>query len=98
VVSFELAKRLHVAVMIYFVAFTVVHVALVFATGALRNLNHMYAGQDAVNWVGFWVFVASMVVVGAAWLIVRPSVLVPIARRFGDVKVRPERARPERVR
>jgi thiosulfate reductase cytochrome b subunit len=88
IVPFEPAKRLHVAVMIYFVAFTVVHVALVFATGALRNLNHMYAGQDAVTWVGFWVFVASMGVVAAGWLIARPSLLVPIARRFGDVKER----------
>ena len=34
---------MHFPVMLYFVAFTVVHVALVFATGALRNLNHMYA-------------------------------------------------------
>ena len=39
------------------------HVALVFTTGALRNLNHMYAGRNDHSWVGFWFFAASMVVV-----------------------------------
>ena len=46
----EWARAVHFPVMLYFVAFIIVHVALVFATGALRNLNHMYASQDAVNW------------------------------------------------
>ena len=41
----ELARAIHFPVMIYFVAFIVVHVFLVLATGALRNLNHMYARQ-----------------------------------------------------
>ena len=57
----EWARAVHFPVMLYFVAFIIVHVALVFATGALRNLNHMYGGSDAVNWVGFWIFVGSMV-------------------------------------
>ncbi len=43
----EWARKIHFPVMLYFVAFIIVHVALVFATGALRNLNHMYAAQDA---------------------------------------------------
>ncbi len=74
--------------MLYFVAFIIVHVALVFATGALRNLNHMYAAQDAVNWVGFWIFAASMVVIAAGWIAARPLVLAPIARLFGTVSGR----------
>ena len=60
-------------------AFIFVHVVLVFATGALRNLNHMYASQDAVNWVGFWIFAASLVVIAAGWIAARPLVLAPIA-------------------
>ncbi len=36
----EVARAIHLPVMFYFVAFIVVHVALVFSTGALRNLNH----------------------------------------------------------
>ena len=49
--------------MLYFVAFIIAHVALVLATGALRNLNHMYASQDAINWVGFLIFAASLIVI-----------------------------------
>lgn len=85
VYSIEWARRIHFPVMLYFVAFIIVHVALVFATGALRNLNHMYAAQDAVNWLGFWIFVASLVVIAAGWIAARPLVLAPIARLFGTV-------------
>ena len=81
----ESARAIHFPVMIYIVLFIIAHVTLVFATGALRNLNHMYAGQDAVNWAGFWIFVASMVVIAAGWIAARPFILVPIARLFGKV-------------
>lgn len=81
----EWARAVHFPVMLYFVAFILVHVGLVLATGALRNLNHMYASQDAVNWVGFWIFFASLVVIAAAWIAARPSILAPIAGLFGKV-------------
>jgi thiosulfate reductase cytochrome b subunit len=84
----EWARAVHFPVMLYFVLFIIVHVTLVFATGALRNLNHMYAASDAVNWVGFWIFVASLVVIAAAWVAARPLVLAPIARLFGKVSGR----------
>ena len=91
----EWARALHFPLMLFFVAFTVVHVFLVFATGALRNLNHMYAAQGSTdptayadNWTGFWIFVASLVVIAAAWIAARPVVLAPIARRFGTVSGR----------
>ncbi|WP_430644985.1 cytochrome b/b6 domain-containing protein [Agromyces sp. GXS1127] len=84
----EVARAIHFPVMLYFVAFIVVHVALVLATGALRNLNHMYGGQDAVNWVGFIVFAVSLIVIGAAWVAARPLVLAPIAGLFGRVSNR----------
>lgn len=81
----SLARAIHFPVMIYFVAFIVVHVALVFATGALRNLNHMYGGSDNVNWVGFWIFVPSLAVMAAGWIAARPLVIASIARLFGKV-------------
>ncbi len=84
----EWARAVHFPVMLYFVAFIFVHVTLVFATGALRNLNHMYASQDAVNWTGFWIFAASLVVIAAAWVAARPLILAPIARLFGKVTAR----------
>ena len=91
----EIARKIHFPVMIYFVAFIVVHVALVFATGALRNLNHMYAARGSVDpnayagdWTGFWILVASLVVVAGAWIAARPMVLAPIAKIFGKVSSR----------
>jgi thiosulfate reductase cytochrome b subunit len=86
--GFDTAKRLHIAVMVYFVLFIVVHVALVLATGALRNLNHMYASQDTVSWAGFWIFAGSILVIAAGWVAARPRVVAPIARLFGEVKTR----------
>lgn len=81
----ELARAIHFPVMIYFVAFVVVHVFLVLATGALRNLNHMYGGSDDAGWFGFWVFVASVAVMTAAWFLARPVFLRPIASLMGKV-------------
>jgi thiosulfate reductase cytochrome b subunit len=91
----EWARAVHFPVMLYFVLFIFVHVVLVFATGALRNLNHMYAAQGSVdpnayadNWAGFWIFTASIGVIVAAWIAARPLVLAPIARLFGSVSGR----------
>ena len=91
----EWARKVHFPVMLYFVVFIVIHVALVFATGALRNLNHMYAAQGSVgglayadNWTGFWMFVASLAVIAGGWVAARPLVLAPIARLFGTVSGR----------
>jgi DMSO/TMAO reductase YedYZ molybdopterin-dependent catalytic subunit len=63
--------------MVWFVAFIVIHVTLVMATGALRNLNHMFAMRDDDSWVGFWIFAASMVVMIVAWVAASP-----VTRRF----------------
>jgi len=91
----EWARAIHFPTMIYFVAFIFVHVVLVFATGALRNLNHMYAAQGSVdpneymmNWTGFWIFAVSMLVIVGAWIAARPLVLAPIAKLSGNVSGR----------
>lgn len=84
----EWARALHFPVMLYFVLFIVVHVALVFATGALRNLNHMFGGSTQENWAGFWIFFTTIVVIIAAWTAARPLVLAPIAKLSGKVTSR----------
>ncbi|MET0888268.1 MAG: cytochrome b/b6 domain-containing protein [Mycetocola sp.] len=91
----EWARTIHFPVMIYFVLFIVLHVTLVLATGALRNLNHMYAAQGSVsgeqyadNWAGFWMFAASIFLIAGGWIAARPLVLAPIARLFGTVSGR----------
>jgi len=81
----EVARAIHFPVMLYFVGFIIVHVALVLSTGALRNLNHMYGAQDTVNWFGFWMFFASLLVIAGGWFAARPLVLAPIASLFGKV-------------
>ena len=84
----ELARAVHFPTMLFFTAFIVVHVALVLLTGMLRNLNHMFASQDAVTWTGFWVFVLSLVVIAGGWVAARPLVIAPIAKVFGQVSGR----------
>lgn len=91
----EWARRVHYPVMLFFVAFIVVHVGLVLATGALRNLNHMYAARGSVDPdayagdpTGLLLFAASLLVFAAGWIAARPSLLIPLARLFGDVKQR----------
>lgn len=79
-------RTLHVFVMLYFVAFTVVHVGLVFATGALRNLNHMYAGRDDESWIGLVVFAVSLVVMIVGWVVARPAILTRLAALGGTVR------------
>lgn len=84
----EVARAIHFPTMLFFVLFILIHVFLVFATGALRNLNHMFGGTDEVNWVGFWLFAAAIAVTAAGWYAARPLVLAPIAKVFGQVSSR----------
>ncbi len=81
----ELARAIHFPIMVYFVLFIIVHVTLVMATGALRNLNHMYAMRDDTSWVGFWIFAASLIIMIAAWIAAQPLFLRPIAALTGKI-------------
>lgn len=82
------ARAIHFPVMLFFVLFILIHVFLVFATGALRNLNHMFAGTDVINWVGFAWFAGGLLVTAALTWAARPLVLAPIASAFGRVSER----------
>ena len=73
--SIQTARSLHFLVLCWFLLFTFIHITLVFATGALRNLNHIYTGTDARDWVGFGIFAASMAVVAIAWFSATPLTL-----------------------
>ena len=84
----EVARAVHFPTMLFFVLFILIHVFLVFATGALRNLNHMFGGTDVVNWAGFWLFAAAIAITAAGWYAARPLVLAPIAKLFGQVSSR----------
>ncbi len=79
----ELARAVHLPVMFYFVAFITVHVILVLTTGAVRNLNHMYAANNGDSWWGFGIFIGLVVLIAAAWMLARPIFLRPIAGLTG---------------
>jgi thiosulfate reductase cytochrome b subunit len=81
----EWARAVHFPVMLYFVAFTIVHVFLVFFTGALANLNHMYTSRNVVDAWGLMIFLASLVVIAAAWFLTKPMFTTPIAARMGKI-------------
>ena len=84
----KLARAVHFPAMLAFVLFIIVHVFLVLTTGALRNLNHMFAGSDATGWAGFAWFVAGIVVTGLVVWAAKPIVVAPVARLFGTVSER----------
>ena len=63
VLSIQMARSLHFLVMCWFVLFIIMHVSLVFTTGLLHNLNHIYAGRDDDTGSGSGCSPSSMVVV-----------------------------------
>jgi len=73
--SIQTARSLHFLVFAWFLLFIVMHVTFVFTTGLLRNLNHIYAGQNTGGWLGFSIFAASMVVMVIAWVAATPFTL-----------------------
>lgn len=73
--SIQTARSLHFLVLAWFLVFIVVHVALVFMTSLLPNLNHMYAARDGHGWLGLWIFLASMVIVVVGWVAATPFTL-----------------------
>lgn len=88
----RLAKTIHWWTMWFLVAFTVVHVFLVLATGAVRNLNHIYAVRDDQSWAGVVVFAVSLLLTGALVAALRPAVVRRAAALTGTVLHRPPKA------
>jgi DMSO/TMAO reductase YedYZ molybdopterin-dependent catalytic subunit/thiosulfate reductase cytochrome b subunit len=75
VLSIQLARSLHFLVMVWFVVFIIIHVTLVFTTGLLPNLNHIYADRNNSSWIGFGVFCVAMALMVAAWVAATPVTL-----------------------
>ena len=91
----EIARAVHFPVMLYFVVFIFMHVLLVFLTGALRNLNHMFAARGSVDpdvyagdWTGLIVLLVAIAVTAGAWFAARPLLISPVAGLFGEVTTR----------
>ncbi|MCM3659490.1 cytochrome b/b6 domain-containing protein [Georgenia satyanarayanai] len=84
-VPMSLARALHFPLMVYFVAFTVVHVALVLATDAQGNLNHMFAARNDGSWLGLVYFAIALALMVAAWVVAKPVFTQPVAALTGKV-------------
>lgn len=82
------ARAIHFPTMLFFVVFIVIHVFLVFTTGLLVNLNHMYAASDSTGWVGLGMFTLGLFVTAGVWWLMKPIFIAPIAQMFGTVTER----------
>jgi methionine sulfoxide reductase catalytic subunit len=91
VLSIQTARSLHFLVLTWFLFFIVIHVTMVFTTGLLRNLNHMYGSRDDDGWIGFVIFAVSMVVVIIGWVVATPFTLrhPRVVQRVGFALVGP---------
>jgi thiosulfate reductase cytochrome b subunit len=79
-------RRLHNLVLFLFLAFIVVHIDLVLFTGAVHNLNVMYAASNDLSWMGTVIFIASLAVLAAVWFALTPSVQKRLAGLTGTVR------------
>jgi thiosulfate reductase cytochrome b subunit len=79
-------RRIHNWVLFLFMAFIVVHVGLVLFTGAVHNLNVMFAASDSMGWLGTIIFVASLAVLAAVWFALTPGVQNRLAALSGTVR------------
>ena len=91
VLSIQTARSLHFLVLVWFLFFIVMHVTLVFTTGLLNNLNHIYAARDNDSWIGFSIFAISMVVVIVGWVAATPFTLrhPRVVQRLGFALIGP---------
>jgi sulfoxide reductase catalytic subunit YedY len=62
-------RSIHFLLLCGYVAFTIVHVSLVFWTGAQRNFNHIVLGTDDTRLLGLLLGCAGLAVVVASWIV-----------------------------
>ena len=89
--SIQAARSLHFLVLCWFLVFIAVHVTLVFSTGLVRNLNHIYAARNDAGWAGFAVFSVTTIGVIVAWVAATPLTLrhPRVVQRVGYALVGP---------
>jgi uncharacterized membrane protein (DUF485 family) len=63
------ARSMHFLIMLSFLAFVAVHVALVIATGFIRNMNHIVMGTDDTGTTGMWLGLVGIGVVVLSWVV-----------------------------
>jgi hypothetical protein len=93
----QAARTLHFGVLWWFLLFILVHVTLVFITGARQNLNYMFAGVNDSSWKGLLVFSLAMIVVIVAWSVASPFTIkhARLVQKVGQILVGPLMATAE---
>jgi DMSO/TMAO reductase YedYZ molybdopterin-dependent catalytic subunit/thiosulfate reductase cytochrome b subunit len=85
------ARSFHFIALCWFLFYILVHVTLVFITGARVNLNMMFAGVNGDTWSGVLVFLPAMVLVAVTWWLASPFTLrhARQVQRIGTFLARP---------
>jgi methionine sulfoxide reductase catalytic subunit len=71
----QMARTVHFMVLAYFIVFILGHVAMVFTTGLIENLNHITRGVNDDSFGGLVLFLVGVALVVAAWLLATPITL-----------------------
>jgi sulfoxide reductase catalytic subunit YedY len=71
----QAARSIHFLVFCWFLFFILVHVTMVFITGFLANLNHMFAGIDGSSPKGLEIFAVVLALLIIAWAAASPLTL-----------------------
>jgi DMSO/TMAO reductase YedYZ molybdopterin-dependent catalytic subunit/thiosulfate reductase cytochrome b subunit len=91
------ARSIHFLALWWFLLFILIHVTLVFITGARANLNMMFAGAHDGSWRGFAVFVPAMALVAVTWWLASPFTIrhARVVQKIGELMMWPFNALTE---
>ncbi len=97
VLNRQRARSIHFLAMWWFLLFILVHVTLVFITGARVNLNMMFAGVNDGSWSGLAIFVPAMALVAVTWWLASPFTIrhARIVQKVGEFLMWPFNALTE---
>jgi DMSO/TMAO reductase YedYZ molybdopterin-dependent catalytic subunit/thiosulfate reductase cytochrome b subunit len=85
------ARSIHFIALWWFLIFILIHVTLVFITGARANLNMMFAGLNDGSWRGIVIFVPAMALLALTWCLASPLTIrhARVVQRIGAFMARP---------
>ena len=91
VLNRQRARSIHFLALWWLLLFILVHVTLVFITGARVNLNMMFAGVNDGSWRGVAFFVPALVLVAVAWWLASPFTIryARLVQRIGTIMAGP---------
>ncbi len=94
----QLARSLHFFGLLWFLFFILVHVSLVFITGARWNLNYMFSGLNSDSWIGVGIFCAAAALLIVAWHFATPFTIrhARLVQKIGKVMVGPLKGAAEK--